>query len=187
MLMPCLLFPRLTFRHLIRYLIFKVISPVSVFLIKQAGMVFFGLMIVVFFTVAFLFFMAPCWIFKRLFLQVVQSESLDHVIEREDRVEAGLEGWVRIRICPTDEISDLNLGDDSGEWERRVQVDLKGVELDQRVRAWLKGVVEGFGDCGPDSGYCSEPSDCYFSLHLQKKKVRKLRKSKIPGAEAERS
>jgi hypothetical protein len=49
--------------------------------------------------------------------------------------------WVRIELCRTDEISELQLNDDSGEmgiWEEREQFMTTKKEIKGRVSAWLE-------------------------------------------------
>jgi hypothetical protein len=107
-----------------------------------------------FFAALFTVFIAPTWLLNRYSTSIAhrRTENNDNVVQRSNGIP---EGWVTVKICRTDEISELDLGGniqmvedpdrtlvgsgEIGEWEDREMFVVTKEEIERRVWTWLEG------------------------------------------------
>jgi hypothetical protein len=98
-----------------------------------------------FFAIFFVLFIGPTWLINRY---SKDSNSGNEVPSKDvPKTNGNPEGWVKMRICRTEEISEFYLDEDTdktvvmgkrGEWEEREIVEVTKEEIERRVRTWLE-------------------------------------------------
>lgn len=58
------------------------------------------------------------------------------------KAQEGLEGWCRIKLCPTDDISEFELDISEGVWEDRVSMKVSKEQLERGIKEWVAGISE---------------------------------------------